>query len=198
MFLWKRPEKSLIFFKYIYKILPIAWALPDKTQESVALFIYTCIYCRYLAPGKIIIHDRGPEFCNKVVRRLNADYGVDVNVCSAGRPQGNGQAESMVKNIKNKLKMQMYSAGKRKWKKDSSNISFSGTNSLPHNWDTVLLPCALQAVRCDPASAHGFAPAALMLGRPLFYPIEIKNREIDLTGNVFLAHVFSVAKNIFN
>ena len=83
----------------------------------MALFIYTCIYCRYLAPGKVIIHDRGPEFCNKVVRKLNADYGVDVNVCSAGRPQGNGQAESMVKNIKNKIKMQMFSAGKRKRKK---------------------------------------------------------------------------------
>ena len=67
----------------------------------------------------------------------------------------------------------------------SSNISFLGSNSLPQNWDTVLLPCALQAVRVDPASAHGFAPAALMLGRPLFYPIEIKNRDIDLTGNIF-------------
>ena len=64
-------------------------------------------------------------------------------------------------------------------------MSFLGTNSLPLNWDTVLLPCALQAVRCDPASAHGFAPAALMLGRPLFYPTEIKKRDIDLTGNIF-------------
>ena len=73
-------------------------------------------------------------------------------------------------------------------------MSFLGTNSLPLNWDTVLLPCALQAIRCDPASAHGFAPAALMLGRPLYYPFEIKNCDIDLTGNIF-NYVFFLSRS---
>ena len=78
----------------------------------MALFIYSQVYCRYLAPGKLFICDRGPEFCNKVVNHLHSSYGVQVNVCSAGRPQSNGQAESAVKNIKNKIKMQMFSEGK--------------------------------------------------------------------------------------
>ena len=93
----------------------------------------------------------------------------------------------MVKNIKDKLKMQMFSSGTTKDKLILfHDFNFLGSNSLPINWDTVLLPCALQAIRCDPSTAHGFAPAALMLGRPLYYPVEITKRDIDLTGNVFI------------
>ena len=91
----------------------------------------------------------------------------------------------MVKNIKDKMKMQMFSSGTSKEKLILfQDFNFLGSNSLPLIWDTVLLPCALQAIRCDPSTAHGFAPAALMLGRELFYPIEIKKRDIDLTGNI--------------
>ena len=70
---------------------------------SVALFIYQEIYCRYLAPGEAIIHDRGPEFANKVSKVLHESFGVDIRITSTGRPQGNGQAEAMVKNLKQKM-----------------------------------------------------------------------------------------------
>lgn len=69
------------------------------------MFIYRHIYCRYLCPGECLIHDRGSEFCNKVVRKLNNDFGVEVRVIRAGRPMANGQAESAVKNIKQKMRM---------------------------------------------------------------------------------------------
>lgn len=42
---------------------------------------------------------------------------------------------------------------------------------------------ALSILRTDPASAHGFAPAQLLLGRPVVYPFELTKREIDMTGN---------------
>ena len=68
---------------------------------SVAIFLYQEIYCRYLSPGEAIIYDRGGEFTGKVVKNLNESFGVDMRVISAGRPQGNGQAEAMVKTMKN-------------------------------------------------------------------------------------------------
>jgi len=63
------------------------------------------IFCRYLCPGECIVHDRGSEFCNHIVENLTKDFGVEMRVISAGRPMANGQAESAVKNVKNKLKL---------------------------------------------------------------------------------------------
>ena len=40
----------------------------------------------------------------------------------------------------------------------------------------------MQLLRCDPTRATGFAPAELMLGRKLFYPVEFSTSEIDYTG----------------
>ena len=57
-----------------------------------------------MAPGECIIHDKGGEFCNRLVRRLGADFGVDMRCIKAGRPMANGQAESAVKSVKQKLK----------------------------------------------------------------------------------------------
>ena len=37
-------------------------------------------------------------------------------------------------------------------------------------------------VRCDQSSATGFAPAELMIGRALVYPIQFTREDIDLTG----------------
>ena len=51
----------------------------------------------------------------------------------------------------------------------------------------MLLQNALQMLRCDPTRATGFAPAELMIGRPLVYPIEINRSEIDLTGTTMTA-----------
>jgi len=79
---------------------------------SVALFLYQEIYCRYLAPGEAIIHDRGPEFANQVSKCLHNSFGVDIRVTATGRPQGNGQAEAMVKNLKQKMLACMSENGK--------------------------------------------------------------------------------------
>ena len=57
-----------------------------------------------MAPGECIIHDKGGEFCNEIMRRLAADFGVDMRCIKAGRPMANGQAESAVKSVKQKLK----------------------------------------------------------------------------------------------
>lgn len=51
------------------------------------------------------------------------------------------------------------------------------------------------AIRSDPSSAHGYAPAELLLGRKLIYPIELSKSDIDLSGN-FCPNTFNYFENI--
>ncbi len=78
---------------------------------SVAIFIYENIYCRYLCPGECFVYDRGPEFVNQVVQALHSRFGVNIRLISAGRPKANGQAEAVVKTIKQKMKALMSEQG---------------------------------------------------------------------------------------
>ena len=133
---------------------------------TVAQFIYQQIYCRYLCPGECIIHDRG-ELCNNIAEALAKNFKCEIRVISAGRPQANGQAEAYVKNVKTKMKAIM---------------AASGEEELPDTWDESLLYLALQAVRCDPAISTGYAPAELLLGRPLVWPIEFDKNDVDISG----------------
>ena len=84
---------------------------------SVAIAIYQNIYCRYLAPGECVIHDRGLEFCNEVHRLLHDCFDVNIRIISAGRPRGNGLAENRVKIMKEKMRAIMSETG------DTSNNS---------------------------------------------------------------------------
>ena len=138
----------------------------NNKAMSVAKFIYQNIYCRYLSPGECIVHDRG-EFCNKVMEILNSHHGVNVRVISAGRPQGNGQVESFVGSLKNKMYALMVEGG---------------SHLLPNNWDETILYRALQILRSDPSVATGFAPMELLLGRKPVFPIELEYNDIDLSG----------------
>jgi len=140
--------------------------MPNNRAMSVAVFIYTEIYCRYLAPGECIVQDRG-EFCNTVTKILAEEYNVPIRVISAGRPQGNGQAESKVKSLKNK----MYSL-----------MVEGGSHCLPDNWDETILHRALQIMRSDPAVATGVSPMELILGRQPVFPIEFEHNAVDFTG----------------
>jgi hypothetical protein len=140
--------------------------MPNNRAYSVALFIYQNIYCRYLCPGECIIQDRG-EACNKICDILASEFSCEIRVISAGRPQSNGQAESAVKSLKTKMKCCMIEAG---------------GDHLDDRWDETLLFFALQVMRSDPSRATGYAPAELLLGRPLVFPIEMKAKDIDMSG----------------
>ena len=135
----------------------------------MAKFIYQHIYCRYLAPGECVIWDNGGEFKNVIARSLCDDFGVQIRITAPGRPQSNGIAEAQVKNVKRHLK---------------SQILAEGGEVYPTDWDETKLHTALQILRSDPACAHGFAPAELMLGRPLVFPVELENSDIDFEGTV--------------
>ena len=51
-------------------------------------------------------------------------------------------------------------------------------------------------VRTDPSTATGFAPAELMLGRPLVYPIEFNQQELDLSGTNMTVSLVKKLKHI--
>ena len=65
--------------------------------------MYKHIYTRYLTPGEAIIHDRGPEFANNTAKKLYELHKTEVRIISTGRPQGNGQAEAVVKQLKHRM-----------------------------------------------------------------------------------------------
>lgn len=138
---------------------------------SVAMFIYQRIYCRYLTPGECLVYDRG-EFCNKVMEILNREFGVTIRVTSAGRPQGNGQAEAYIGSFKNKL---------------YALVVEGGSHVIPDTWDETLMHRALQILRSDPSIATGYAPMELLLGRKPIYPIELSQASIDLSGTELTA-----------
>ena len=96
-------------------------AVADKKGDTIAGFIYRNIFCRYMCPGETIIHYRGSEFCNKIVRKLFDTYKVKVGIISAGKPQGNGQAEVNIKTLKTRLKTLMY---EKHYSLPSSSINF--------------------------------------------------------------------------
>ena len=149
---------------------------------TVACFIYQEIYCRWLSPGECVVYDRGPEFANEICQALLTSFGTEIRMISAGRPQANGQVERAVENLKQKMKALM-----------SAHDS-----DLPSNWDQSILYAALSVLRGDPASASGYAPASLMLGRELVYPIELQDMEIDLSGTEFTAPVVQALFDVHN
>ena len=51
-------------------------------------------------------------------------------------------------------------------------------------------------LRCDPTRATGFAPAELMIGRPLVYPIQFEQQDIDLTGTTMTTPLVQKLKKI--
>ena len=54
------------------------------------------------------------------------------------------------------------------------------------------------AIRSDPSSAHGYAPAELLLGRKLVYPMELSKNDIDLTGNFIFQNIYlSISRKHF-
>ena len=122
-----------------------------------------------MAPGECIIHDHGGEFTSNLQKKLASDFGVELRCIQAGRPWANGQAESAVKKVKDKIKLLGIQGGE-------------DGDKFPQEWDGAFLQNVLQILRCDPTQATGFAPAELMIGRPLVYPIQFSRVDIDYSG----------------
>jgi len=69
---------------------------------TVAFFIYEQLYAKYLCPGECIIEDQG-ALCNKVGNLLAEKFDCSIHVISERKPQGNGQMEAHMKNLKENM-----------------------------------------------------------------------------------------------
>ncbi len=67
--------------------------LKDKEAGTVARAIVDTWICRYSTP-KVLVTDRGREFCSKLADELFSKLGVDRRQTSAYHPQTNSAAES--------------------------------------------------------------------------------------------------------
>ena len=79
-------------------------AILTLTNDSrvVCDFVKKNIFSRFGTP-RAIISDGGSHFCNKVLEKVLAKYGVKHRVTLAYHPQANGQAEISNREIKNIL-----------------------------------------------------------------------------------------------
>ena len=132
-----------------------------------------------MCPGECIVYDRG-EFCNNIMEILNTQFGANIRVISAARPQGNGQAEAFVKSLKNKMYALMVQGG---------------SHCIPDVWDETLLHRALQILRSDPSTATGYTPIELSsvvdqkVKNPIFSSLSL---------NLLLEDTFGKAASISN
>ena len=111
---------------------------------------------------------------------LNTQFGANIRVISAARPQGNGQAEAFVKSLKNKMYALMVQGG---------------SHCIPDVWDETLLHRALQILRSDPSTATGYTPIELSsvvdqkVKNPIFSSLSL---------NLLLEDTFGKAASISN
>ena len=77
--------------------------IPDKSANSIAMFLWKNIFCRYLTPLECIIHDRDQTLKAKIMKVLFKRFGCKIKITLAGNPQSNGQAEIFHKTIKERI-----------------------------------------------------------------------------------------------
>ena len=94
-------EYILVAVDYVSKWVE---AIPTRTNDSrvVCDFVKKNIFSRFGTP-QAIISDGGSHFCNKVLEKVLAKYGVKHRVTLAYHPQANRQSEISNREIKNIL-----------------------------------------------------------------------------------------------
>ena len=148
-----------------------AEALPSKNAQEVCLFLWKNLYCEYGAPGECLVHDRGPELSEKVVKEMHEKFGTEIRLTNAGNKESNGQVERYIRTFKNRL-----SAAQSTYKDEL----------LPVGWERYLVPAIVFGMNSSKSAAHGKVPLELTLGRQIYTPMDIERLDIDdSTGNWF-------------
>ena len=85
-------NKYIIAFVDWYSGWPEAFAVPDKTADTVADLIIEQIYPRFGCPLQIV-SDNGTENVNKVMKETLAKLKIDHVLTSVYHPQSNAKVE---------------------------------------------------------------------------------------------------------
>ena len=125
-------------------------ALPDITAPSIATALFDNWCCRYGVPERF--HSDGARNVHgEVMKELCRQFGVDKSKSSRLHPQGDGMAESFVKQLKSCIQKQVDNNGS--------------------NWDLFLQATAF-AVRTNMAYNTKHTPAEIILGDKINQPLD--------------------------
>ena len=128
---------------------PEARAIPDKTSQTVADFIYR-LFCRH-GCCKVQLSDRGTEFVNRTLDHQHELCGVERKLSSAAyQPQTNGQTERFNRMLVDTLKKV---TGKEE--------------------GDLMLDPALFSYRTSKHDSTGFTPFMMMYGREARLPVDM-------------------------
>lgn len=147
---------SLSGNKYILSVVdhysgwPEAFALPDKSAESVAHVVIDEVFPRFRCPLQIVT-DNGTENENRVIRETLKELNVDHVTTSFYHPEANAKVERFHRTLHDILA-----------KKLDDNLA---------TWD-MYLNQALAAVRFCVSESTGFSPFYLLYSRDPVLPLD--------------------------
>ena len=142
--------------KYIFTVIDHfsswteAFAIRDKEAETIAKVFMEELISRFSFP-KMIISDRGSEFCNNILTELTKLFNVCKIKTSPYHPQCNGMIERFHRDLNSMLRKAA----------DKNKLS----------WDTEI-PQILLAYRTTTHSRTGHTPYFIMFGRDPIVPVD--------------------------
>jgi hypothetical protein len=102
----RSPRGNAFLLNFSFTLTKFAISIPcnqkiTKTQLAETLFCE--VFCHYGIPF-VLVSDRDPRIDNLFFSQLAALQGTSQHLTTAHRPQGNGPAEALNKELINKLK----------------------------------------------------------------------------------------------
>lgn len=143
-------NKYIIAFVDWYSGWPEAFAVPDKTADTVAHLLIEEIFPRFGCPLQIVT-DNGSENVNKVVRETMNSLNIHHVLTSVYHPQSNAKVERFHRTLHDVLA-----------KKLSENLQ---------TWD-LYLNQALAAIRFNISVSSKFSPFFLLYNRDVVLPVD--------------------------
>ena len=143
-------NKYSIAFVDWYSGWPEAFAVPDKTGETVADLIIDQVFPRFGSCLQLVT-DNGTENVNKVVKETLAKLNIDHVLTSVYHPQSNAKVERFHRTL--------------------HDILATKVAGDPQTWD-LNLNQALAAIRFNVSESSKFSPFFLLYNRDVVLPID--------------------------
>ncbi|KAK1431640.1 hypothetical protein QVD17_08144 [Tagetes erecta] len=163
----------LVAIDYVSKWVE-AQALPTNDSRVVVKFLKK-LFTRFGTP-RALISDRGTHFCNAVMERALARYGVTHRISTAYHPQTNGQVENANRGIK-KILEKTVGKSRKDWSEK--------------------LDDALWAFRTAHKTPLGTTPFMIVYGKACHLPVELEHRALWALKTVNLDLTEAARKRFF-
>lgn len=142
-------NKYLVTFIDMYSGYPEAFAVADKSAQTIAKLLLEEYISRYSCP-LTLLSDNGTEFVNEVIEQVCAKLKINHIRSSPYHPEGNAKIERMHRVLNDIISKQL--------------------DKNPECWESCI-PHALAAIRTSPSTSTKFSPFFLFFGRDPCLPI---------------------------